>query len=145
MHSRRNRLLELTLLFYITTRNNLGTKGTHDAVCVLRESLEGEYGVVRLHDHVARLAQVREHRVRLDKLLREPASKAKLSPESAARNPQTGQCSFLCVVHRLIVETFQNQETRETVSPHLSFSFSNTYDPMPDPVPPAIEWHKTKP
>lgn len=28
---------------------------------------------------------------------------------------------------------------------NLSLSFSNRYDPSPEPVPPAIEWHKTNP
>lgn len=28
---------------------------------------------------------------------------------------------------------------------YLSLSFSKRYEPIPDPVPPAMEWHITKP
>lgn len=36
-------------------------------------------------------------------------------------------------------------DNRNIISYYLSFSFSKRYEPIPDPVPPAIEWHITKP
>ena len=33
----------------------------------------------------------------------------------------------------------------EIKSINLSFNFSNIYDPIPEPVPPAIEWQSTNP
>jgi len=40
-------------------------------VGILGKSLQGEDGVVWLNDHIRHFIQVREHRIRLDQLLRE--------------------------------------------------------------------------
>ena len=45
---------------------------TYHTVGVLCQSLEGQDGVIRLHDNIRYLFLIRKHRVRLDQLLGKP-------------------------------------------------------------------------
>lgn len=98
----------------------------HHTVCVLGKPLQREQRVVWLHDNVTHLILVWENRVSLYQLLRVPEEKK------------------ICIIHTLCV-TRRMEMNKSSVFADLSLSLSSRYDPSPEPVPPAIEWHKTNP
>lgn len=96
----------------------------HHTVCILGEPLQREQRVVRLNNYVAHLILVREHRVSLYQFLWVPVER-----------------EIFCL-HTL---DHKLSEQAKSLFVDLSLSFSSRYDPSPEPVPPAIEWHKTNP
>lgn len=97
----------------------------HHTVCILGEPLQREQRVVRLNNYVAHLVLVREHRVRLYQFLWVPVERETFCWHTLDHHTLSEQAKSLFV--------------------DLSLSFSSRYDPSPEPVPPAIEWHKTNP
>ena len=106
----------------------------HDSVCVEREALEGEDGVVVLHDDVRGAALVREHAayihddagawansVAQQRLLQHETLSGR-GKDDPLRNLRTNLYAWTILLLYLLLRIC-----------------SSKYEPIPEPVPPAME------